>query len=148
MSENTGTDLAVVQDNDVADAIAQLQEGRTALYSSIKGDDQGTRRTVLKAVMSSKAIADNLDKPFKLNHVIVQPTEMLNESTGVYETQPRVILLDEKGTAYHAISKVIFRDIENILAILGEPTSWDGPLDVKVVREGSGNRKFFRLELV
>jgi hypothetical protein len=146
MSEENA--VAVIEtDEGVSAAIAQLKSGNTSFYSSIKGDGYETRNTVLKAVMSSKPIADNLGKVIKLQNVIVQQVEMVDEKTGVLKGQPRVILIDDKGEAFHAISGVLFRDIQTTLGILGEPDTWPVPLPLKVVQEGTGTRKFFTVAL-
>jgi len=147
MSEST--EVATIDNsNSIDGAIAQLKNGTTPMYSSIKGDNEESRLTVLDAVMGSLPIAEHLGKTISLANVIVQPVEMADEATGELNTQPRVILIDTDGTAYHAITKVLFRDIQNVIAIVGEPHEWSNPMQVQVVKEGNGARKFFTLKRV
>lgn len=150
-TDTTETDdsTAVVRsDSGITEAIAALKAGKSAMYSSIKGTSFEARKSVLNAVMGSVAIAENLGKTIDIQDIIVQKVEMLNERSGELEPQPRILLIDKSGTAYHAISAVLFRDIQNVLAILGDPSEWKAPLKASVVKRGTGTRQFFTMELV
>lgn len=144
VNETTGEIVQVVSsENSLAGAIEQLQNGRSELLSTIKGDDFATRMQVLKAVSGSSALADNLGKTIAVAHVIVQPVRMENQDTGKMEDVPRVILIDDKGAAFHGISGPLFRDVKTLLAIAGDPNKWPTPIPLVVNREGQGARKYF-----
>lgn len=128
-------------------AIAALSEGN-ALYSSIQGNSFEDRKALLNAVTSSEALADHIGKTINLAHVVVQSVDMVDTTTGQTEAMPRTILIDDKGKAFHAISKGTFLAIKNVLGILGEPSSWPGPVPIQVVQEGQGTRKYFTIKLV
>ena len=149
MTDATTNELVVSDhSSNVEDAIAQLQQGRQALFSTVKQDTEAGRRNVLSAVMDAAPLRDSLGSTIKLANVIVQPVEMTNEQTGEVTTQPRVILINDKGEAFVGISAPVFRDVRNVLDILGMPDTWEKPLAVKVVREGAGLRQYFTLKLV
>lgn len=147
MSDVTTGEI-VVAGNDVASAIAQLNSGQSAIATSIEGDDFAARKAVLSAVSSSVPLADNLSKPIQMKHYVVQEVWLLNEQTQEIAPQPRVVIIDADGVAYHATSAVVFRDVQNIVGILGKPSSWPEPVAVTCVKEGKAPRAFYTLKLV
>lgn len=142
MSENE----IVAYDNSIGDAIEQLKSGVAPMFSSIEAKTEDDKLSIFDAVMGSLPLAEHLGTVIDVQNIIVQPVEMADETTGEFSTQPRVILITDKGVAYHAISKVLFRDIQNVLGIIGHPREWSKPLSIQVVREGTGTRKFFTLK--
>lgn len=131
----------------IDNAIETLNAGGVSVYSSLVGDDFETKKQLLSATTNSLPVRDILGKTIQLKNVVVQGIEMENEDTGEVQQVPRVILLDDKGNAYHAISKPVFNAVKNFIGILGQPATWEKPVPVKVVQEGSGNRKYFVLRL-
>lgn len=146
MSDETAI-ATIESDEGVKTAIRQMQRGDTSFYSSIVGDDFETRAAVLEAVMSSESLADNLGATIDLANVIVQQIEMPDTQTGELRPVPRVLLIDASGRAFHAISGPVFRDVQNIIGILGQPSSWPKPLSIRVVQEGAGTRRYFTVKL-
>lgn len=148
MSEAVSTEVeraAVQSGNAVSSAVQSLADGRATVFSTIEGDDFASKLAVLNATTGSLPLSENLNKPIELVNVVVQVIEMADEQTGEVGEVPRTILIAKDGTAYHAISKGVFRAVENILGILGKPSTWSGPVKVKVLQEGTGNRKYFTI---
>jgi hypothetical protein len=133
---------------DVGAAIVALNTPGAAFYSSITGTDFAAKKKVAAALTSSLPIDENLGKVIALVNVIVLPVELANDQ-GEVNTAPRCILLDADGTAYHATSVGMLSAIRNLLASLGEPSSWETPVDVKVIQQkGNNGYKYFTLNLV
>lgn len=126
-------------------AIASLAEGKQTVFSTIDGTDFASKLAVLDATTNSLALSENLGKRINLANIVVQAIEMTDEDTGELATVPRTILIDADGTAYHAISKGVFRAVENIIGIVGAPKTWPNPLPVVVAQEGTGTRKYFTI---
>lgn len=148
MSENTN-EIAVI---DVAPAnlgqeISQLGAGQMDMFSTIKADDFAGKLATLKAVSDSAPISENLNKVIKVRNLIIQKADMADEKTGEVKAQPRVILVDEDGKAFHAISNPLYRDVKNILMLLGHPETWEAAVPVKVSKAGSGTSQYFTLKL-
>lgn len=128
--------VAVVGENSLTSQLAKFRSGETSIVSSIVGTDFDTRLKVADAVTTSEALDDgNIDKTINLTNFVIQAVEMVNEQTGVVEDQPRVILIDDEGVAYHAISKGLFSSLGNLTAILGEPASWPRPVPAYVTKQ-------------
>lgn len=153
---NTTTSTAVVLDSQEiqANSVADLHEviemlgGKAGILSTLPTGTQAERIAVAAAVSNSVAIADELGKTINVSHVIVQAVDMLNEQTGQLQTVPRVVFYDDKGVGHHAISGPLFRDARTMLGIVGDPSTWEAPVAVKVLQEGSGSRKYFTLKYV
>jgi hypothetical protein len=132
---------------DVAGVIASLNNLDEAFYTSIKGTDFATRKSVAKALTTSVPIDENLGKTIALRNVILMPVEIADDDGNV-NTAPRIVMIDNDGVAYHAISIGLLTAVRNLFASVGEPDSWPEPIDVKIVKEGVGTRKYFTLNLV
>lgn len=148
MSENTN-EIAVI-DAPVANLgqeIANLEHGTMEVFSSIKADTFEGKLANLAAVSSSTPLAESLNKVIKVRNLVIQKVEMPDEQTGEIKAQPRVILVDEDGKAFHAISNPLYRDVKNILMLVGHPSTWEGAVPVKVTQAGTGTRKYFTLKL-
>lgn len=155
MSENTTTtELATIVESGTAPVaglgaeLSNLASGRVAGYSSNKATDFGSRVGIVNAMTNAVPVADNLDKTINLKDVVIQSVTLVNERTGEYQEVPRITLIDANGTAYSATSDVIYKDLKNFFAILGEPNAWPAPLPVKVTKEKAKVGNLFRLSIV
>lgn len=113
-------------------------------YSSLKGDDFESKLEVLAHMTDSEKIEDHLGKTLMVKHVIVQAIEMLDEETAELKPQPRITLIDADGKAYSGISAPLYRDMKGWINALGEPATWAAPLPIKITKEGTGNRRYFK----
>lgn len=137
----------------IADQVTNLNDGQVAVFSSIKGDDFASKARVLAATTNAVRLDDNLGKTILLKDVVAQAITVNNEDakTGevTEEEAVRVILLDEDGTSYAAVSTGIFKALTNMFGILGQPHTWPHALPVQVVEEKSRRGfKFFTIKLV
>lgn len=127
--------------------IRDLVNGAPALYSSIKGTDFKARKEVVEKLTNSVPVSEHIGTVINLKHVLVQTVTMVNKVTNRVEDQPRVILIDDNGTAYHGISKGLFLSVRNIIGIMGEPDTWTETLPVVVKREKASIGHFFTMEI-
>ena len=142
----TETTEIVLAGNNVRNEIANLAKGQNAIFSTITGNNFESKVAVLNALSNSAPAADNLNKTIQLANVVIEAVDMADETTGEIVTQPRIVLIDADGTAYHAISGPAYRDVNRILALVGPPAGsetsepWPAPLPIHVLREGQGTR--------
>jgi len=125
----------------VRSQLAGMNAGDVGVFSTFKGEDFKTRVAVYQALTDAEPVADHVGETIQLANVVAQAVEVADETGAVNETV-RVILVDDKGKSYAALSDGLFRSIRNIFGILGEPQQWGQPLPVKVLEEKS--RKGFR----
>ena len=141
------TEIDVISGNSVRTEIANLSKGQSSVFSTISGEGFGPKAALLNALSNSLPVSENLNKGIDLVNIVIESIDLPNENTGAIETQPRVILVDAEGVAYHAISGPFFRDVQRLLSIMGHPSGWPAPLPVKIIKGGQGTRQYFTLKL-
>lgn len=138
----------VTTNNGLRGEVAALGHGISSVYSSIEATDFESRLRTATAVSDSKPIREHLGEVIALVDVVIQVIPMENEDTKQLEDVTRVILIDAEGNSFHAISGVLFKDVQNLIGILGKPSSWPEPVSVAVREDGNGRRRFMTLTLV
>jgi hypothetical protein len=146
MSEISNEIVAVSTDT-LRNEVATLGTTGPNFFSSITTDDFTSKVRVFEAMQGSESISTVLNKPLEVVDIIIQVSELANEQTGVLQTVPRVILLTKDGKAYHGFSAPLYRDITNLMGILGHPRTWPAPVKLSVSQEGTGTRKYFTAKL-
>lgn len=147
------SDVAIIHDapeksTDVRTQVAQMGSGVVVGYSSLKADDQASRVALYNATSGSTPLEDQIGVEFALANIVVTVVTLPDMQTKVPTDLPRVILIDDKGNAYHAISGVLFDDVQKALNMLGEPHEWTEPVYATVNAQRSNNgRRFFTLAL-
>lgn len=149
--ELAGAEVTVYSDPVVDSAISSLNSGNGLAYSSITGDDFDTKLKVLSAVTNSEPVKRNVDRVFNLKDIVIQKVALKNRDNpnGPRIIQPRVILLDADGNAFHAISPVLLGSVGNFIGILGQPHTWpEAGVPVKIVARPAATGEMYLLEPV
>ena len=147
MSEhNDNTSIVPMEASDLRDEIVGLSEGRKDLYSSLIADTFEGKLELLAAVTDAAPVADAVNVPINLKHVIVQAVEVTNEN-GTVATVPRVVLLDDQGQAFYGISEGLYRSVTTYIKLLGDPNTWAQPVKIIVKRAGKAPRQYFTMTL-
>lgn len=146
MAQNE-VDVIDVSANTLRDEIVGLAEGRVDLYTSLKADTFEGKLELLGAVTDAAKIADSINVPFNLRHIVIQAVDLVDEAKGEIVTAPRVVLIDDEGVARYGISEGLYRSVSTYIKLLGDPDTWPEPLKVIVKREGTGTRQYFTMIL-
>ena len=138
-------DIAISENN----SIESFTGGVGRLFTTIKGEDFSAKLALNNAIADAEPIDKHLDKWINLKDIVIQDVEFTDEdeSTGEVTTTPgiMVVLVDDQGKAYRAFSNGVFRDLQRLLNILGDPNTWPDPVSVKVVQTVSGKNRFYNL---
>jgi len=103
---------------------------------------------ILDAMTNSVPIVDNLDKPIKLVHVIAKKVTLPNERTGELEDSVRITLVAEDGKSFHATSSALYNSLDDLFGVMGNPSTWNAPLPIKVVKvKANGPGHFFTAKI-
>lgn len=146
MSEEISTEL-VVSSTGLRSEIQALGSGRSTVFSTLKAEKFEDKVALVNAMTNSVPVLENVNKPIQLVNFVIQAVDMVNETTGEIEAQPRIILIDADGKAYHAISTGLYKSIENILGIIGHPSTWPAPLPIVIERLKGGKGHFFTAKI-
>ena len=118
-------------------------------FTSITGDDLGTKKRVFNALATAAKLDDNLGKSIFLVDVLVQPRDSEpDEKTGEIDSYLSITMLDADGTAYNAGSKGLANSMENLLAVYGHPSTWAEPLEVQASGRRNDKGTYFVLEVM
>lgn len=113
------------------DIASDLKAGHGA-YCSMQAVNNKARVTLFNACTNPKKISDMINKRIKVMHVYIEIIQVLSEQSGEMVNAPRVILIDEQGNGYQAVSNGIYNAVKRMYALFGDPGDWDAPHTVEV----------------
>lgn len=113
----------------------------STLYSTLPGETFEDRLQNVATFTNSVALADQGQLTIQLRNVIIQSITMPDQKTGEPRAVPRILLVDEDGQAYHAISEVMLGSLEVLFGLVGPPEAWPSaiPTRMEKVKASQGN---------
>ena len=67
--------------------------------------------------------------PIAMTHVSIEVCEVHSEQNGDV-IAPRIVIMDEDGKSYQAVSVGVYQSLKRIFALFGTPNTWSKPLTV------------------
>ena len=132
--------------------VSSLSEpGQSQMYCSIR--DDGTMQSKARIFNSinspDKRISDCIGETISLANIVAHPIQLVDENSGELIETMRMVLVDDQGTSYEAVSTGIVNAVARILQIFGQPDTWTAPIKVKPVQKGTrnGNNKVTTLKV-
>lgn len=105
-------------------------------WCSMTAADNKSRVTLYNACTNPEKLSSMINKRIKLLHVYAEIIQCahVDETGGEVSivSCPRVILIDENGKGYQAVSVGIYNAVKRIIAMFGSPETWDRPHTVEV----------------
>ena len=118
-------------------------------YFSVNPVTQEEKIAVFNAINNpDERLADHINETIEMRNLIIEMVDLTNESTGEIEACPRIIIIDNSGKTFQAVSVGVFSALKKIIAIFGEPKTWESFILVKVKQVTRGERKMLTLEIV
>lgn len=145
MSTNTN-EIAVRTISDVSAEVSNVGKGQ-GFYSSIQGESKADKVRLINALQDSEKMQDHLNETLSVVDVVIQATTITDDRTGEVNAVPRVTLVTADGKAISGMSNGLFRAINNILQIMGDPSEWDEPQDMQVVERGPKGNQYYTIVL-
>lgn len=126
----------------------ELSEKSSSTFCSVQGGDRKAKAMVYNAMNNPKhRLGDCINKKLKIKDVLAEIIELENEETGEMQSAPRVVLIDENGESYQAVSNGIFNAVKKAIAVFGAPT-WDEPLEILVKQISFGKNQMLTFDVV
>lgn len=120
--------------------VDELQESSKQMYCSLVINTDEDRKKLYNLLGNCDfRIADKLNTEIALKDVLIQKFNNVDDETGTIEEKYRVILIDADGKTYASGSKGLYRSLGQLLAIMGEPSTWSEPIKIKVVETNLRN---------
>ena len=115
--------------------VEELQESSKQMYCSMEVKTAEDKKKLYNILGNCDfRLSDKLDTEILLKDVLVQKFTNVDDETGAVEEKYRVILVDNDGKTYASGSKGLYRSLGQLLAIMGEPSTWSEPIKIKVVQ--------------
>jgi hypothetical protein len=119
--------------NEIMTVKAELSAEGGNFYTSLKGETREDKKRLFNAMNSPDAnVSDYINKSINLKDVYVEMVEMPDEKTGEIVNAPRIVLFDDKGKSYQAISKGMMMALKAAFIVYGEPHTWSEPLPITI----------------
>ena len=93
-------------------------------------------------------IGDCINKVLNVRHIYCEIVTCINRETGESNLCPRVVLIDDNGKGYQAVSLGVFSALKKIFSIKGNPATWKKPVKLEVKQITKGDRKLLTFNMV
>lgn len=144
MANETAMSVAVPATTSIAQ---ELSGDAKSIFCSVQGGDRKTMAKVYNAMNNpSHKVGDCINQVILVKDVLVEEIELANEETGELQAVPRVVLIDEKGEAYQAVSVGVFNSLKGLFQVFG-PATWDDPLPILVKQVPTKNGSMLTLDV-
>lgn len=129
------------------DVRQELSAESPSTYCSVQGGDRKAKALVYNAMNNpTHRVGDCINKKLMIKDVLAEVIELENEETGELQQVPRVVLIDEKGESYQAVSTGIFNAVKKAIAVFGAPT-WDEPLPIVIKQVSFGKNQILTFDI-
>lgn len=149
MSEIQNNSVAVV--NRYADEgfsiVADMTSAQTQ-FCSMKADSKEEKAALYNAMNNpDKRIGDCINMTIAARDLYIEVVNCTNEETGEVTACPRIVIIDDQGVSYQAVSIGIYSALKKVIQVFGAPT-WDEPVQLEVKQITKGSRKMLTLNVV
>lgn len=115
------------------------------LMSTLPADTFEDALANVSTFTNSVALADQGQLTIDLRNVIIQSITMPDTKTGEPKAVPRIILVDENGQGYHAISEVMLGSLEVLFGLVGHPSTWPTSIPTRMEKVKAAQGHAFTL---
>lgn len=117
----------------IENRMAGLSGNRQMFATSFDTSNKEGQIKLLGAINDAEPIDEHLDEVINLTDFVAQIVEFVDEA-GEMQEGIRVVLLDDAGNSYAAMSEGILKSLQTFVSVLGDPAGWKEPLPIKIVR--------------
>lgn len=129
------------------DVKQELSEDTQSVFCSVQGGTRADRAKVYNAMNNpAHRVGDFINQKILVKDVLCEVIELVDEDTGELKQCPRVVLIDENGESYQAVSTGIFNAVKKAIAVFGAPT-WDEPLSIVIKQIAFGKNQMLTFDV-
>ncbi len=116
-------------------------------FSSLSAETDEEKANLFNAINNpEKRLADCINMKIKAKDLYIEVVNCTNEETGEVTACPRIVIIDDKGVSYQAVSLGIYSALKKVIQIFGAPT-WEKPISLEVKQVTKGTRKMLTLNI-
>lgn len=129
------------------DMKSELSTESPSIYCSVQGGTREAKALVYNAMNNpTHRVGDMINQVIAVKDVLAEQIEIANDETGEVSLAPRVVLIDDKGESYQAVSNGIYNAVKKLIAVFGAPT-WDEPIPVRVKQISFGKNQMLTFDV-
>lgn len=125
-----------MENNEVQESGLTLLSNSNNFYSSFKPKNTEDRKKLFNALEKCDVVLnDIIGQQIKVKDIIINEYPRKDKETGEeISNGHRTILIDEDGKSYVTASNYFFFAIAKAINMLGQPETWETPLEIKIVK--------------
>lgn len=133
--------------SDMGFSIEVDMTSRQLSFSSLKAETDEEKASLFNAINNpEKRLSDCINMKIRAKDLFIEVVNCTNEETGEITACPRIVIIDDKGVSYQAVSLGIYSALKKVIQIFGAPT-WDKPIVLEVKQVTKGTRKMLTLNI-
>lgn len=126
--------------------IADLTSAKTT-FCSLSADTREEKANLFKAMNNpEKRLGDCINMVIMAKDIYCEVVDCLNQQTGEVTQCPRIVIIDDKGIGYQAVSIGIYSALKKIIQVFGAPT-WNEPIPLEIKQITKGDRKLLTFDV-
>lgn len=142
-AETAGTLMTMDEDSSF---VADLTTRQTTFCSMVAKTVQ-EKALLFKAMNNpEKRLGDCINMKIMAKDLFCEVVTCINQQTGKMQDCPRMVIIDENGVSYQAVSLGVYSGIKKLIQVFGEPT-WEEPLPLVVKQITKGEKKLLTFDL-
>lgn len=128
------------------DITVDMTTAKTA-FTSMHAQSDAEKANLFNAMNNpDERIANCINQTIRAKDLYVEVVQCTNDETGEVTDCPRIVIIDDKGKSYQAVSIGIYSALKKVIQIYGAPT-WDKPIPLMVKQITKGARKMLTLSI-
>lgn len=153
--ETVSTEVAVTNTNAVAtnrfemdgfDVIVDMTSAQLQFCSMQAVTDEDKMKVFNTMNNPDKRLSDCINMKINAKDLFVEIVNCTNEKTGEITACPRIVIVDDKGVSYQAVSIGIYSALKKLIQVFGAPT-WEKTIPLEVKQITKGERKMLTLNV-
>lgn len=144
VQENT-TALNTYSMDDDERMIFSLTNKKTQYCSFVPQTEEEKDLLFMATNSPEKRIKDCVNMEITIKHIIAEVVYCESkDDPSVKVPCPRVVVIDDEGVGYQAVSIGIFSSVKNIFSSYGTPDTWSAPKTFRVLQETKGEKSILK----
>lgn len=127
--------------------VADMTTAKTQYCSMIAETDQDKAKLFNAMNNPDMRLADMINMKLRAKDLYIEVVNCTNTETGEVTPCPRIVIIDDKGVSYQAVSLGIYSALKKVIQVYGAPT-WKNPITLEVKQVTKGERKMLTLNVV
>lgn len=126
--------------------VADLTTAKTQFTSVVADTDEDKAKLFNAMNNPDERISNMINMKIMAKDLYIEVVNCTNTETGEVTACPRIVIIDDKGKSYQAVSIGIYSALKKVIQVFGTPT-WEKPIPLEVKQITKGERKMLTLNV-